>query len=831
VKFQLTGYQVDAAADVVGAIQDGFATFGRSGKLSAVSLSAPTGAGKTVIATAVIEHMLFGTDSIEPQPDLTVLWVTDDPSLNEQTKRKMLQSSSLIQPSQLVTVDQSLDQKRLDRGKVYFVNIQKLGRATSYVTGNNNVRQYSLWDTIGATISERGDNFVIVVDEAHKGTGNKRGAKTITAQLIDGAGGTLPPTPVVLGISATPERFETAISKAGQRRMDPVKVDAEAVRMSGLIKDKIRIRHPQEAQPGDSTLLALAVRDLKIYDELWSRYAKEQHEPKVAPVLVVQVRAKVTDAEMNAILDTIAGEWSILDGKAVGHSFQEHSTMSYGTRTVRYIAPQDIQDDPHLRVVLFKEALTTGWDCPRAEVMYSFRTAQDYTYIAQLIGRMVRTPLARRISTDDVLNTVALYLPHYDDEQVGRVVAGLESDEDNFSSIIEIDSVTCPRNPQLPSGVWDCFGVLPTYTRPSKHHRNEVSRLNAFATLLAAQIDKSAIETARKHIVDTLAREANRLGQSLDDRIADFERLTYQTQTVVIGTGEVKKETSTIPVNARNIDDLFRRARRSLGDAAASWYWDMLCDDGQVDPDDAKIKVAALADDPSVETALESSARELIATWRKEHNGAIGDLPDAKRAAFYAIWQQAKKPEQVSMIMPDQITAADKSVSTKDGTEVVIPVPRHKLHVFANGKHEFPASLTGWEADVLSAELAKKSLVAWYRNPTGGAAALAVPYDQSGVARTMYPDFVFFHEIDGEMVIDIVDPHQPNAADTGPKWTGLAQYAMEHGSVFRRVAAVIKSGDKLLSLDLKIPQVLERIGEATNETDVRAIFDELGGSY
>ena len=59
-------------------------------------------------------------------------------------------------------------------------------------------------------------------------------------------------------------------------------------------------------------------------------------------------------------------------------------------------------------MVLFKEALTTGWDCPRAEVMLSFRSAQDYTYIAQLIGRMVRTPLARRIATDDVLNTLSL---------------------------------------------------------------------------------------------------------------------------------------------------------------------------------------------------------------------------------------------------------------------------------------------------------------------------------------------------------------------------------------------------------------------------------------
>ncbi len=60
---------------------------------------------------------------------------------------------------------------------------------------------------------------------------------------------------------------------------------------------------------------------------------------------------------------------------------------------------------------------------------------------------------------------------------------------------------------------------------------------------------------------------------------------------------------------------------------------------------------------------------------------------------------------------------------------------------------------SGWELDVIQAEPKKPSLVGWYRNPTGGLAALAIPYTQSGVARTIYPDFLFFHEIDGEIVV------------------------------------------------------------------------------
>jgi type III restriction enzyme len=821
MKVELTGYQTDAVSDVVGALQEGFDRHEKNSKLTAVSLSAPTGAGKTVIATAVIEQMLFGDEVMGPNPDLTVLWVTDDPSLNEQTKRKMLLASSLIKPGQLVTVDQTLDQKTLDQGKVYFVHIQQLGKgATNYVkTGNS--RQYSMWETIGNTIAARGDDFILIVDEAHKGTSAKvGGGKTITAQLIDGAGGTFPPTPVVLGISATPERFVDAIAKAGQRTLEPVGVDPEAVRESGLIKDKIRIKHPIEKQPGDSTLLGMAVTDLKTFDGLWERYSQDQNEPAVSPVLVIQVKAKVSDAELTEILATLASAWNILDGKAIGHSFQEHSSLNLGTKSVRYIAPQDIQDDPQLRVVLFKEALTTGWDCPRAEVMLSFRTAQDYTYIAQLIGRMVRTPLARRIATDEVLNTVALYLPYYDDEQVAQVVTGLQSDEASFTSTTEVDSITCGKNPKVPPAIWTCLDVLPTYTRPGKYHRNEVARLNALATLLVGnELDKEAIGAARKHITDTLARDAARLEKPLGKRVADLQKLQYQTQSVDLATGDVEKETAFVDVNARNIDDLFRRAKQILGDAAAKWYWDDLCDEG-VDADDAKIAVAALAEDPSVAPALEASAKILIDTWRKQHNGSINDLPDAKRALFYKIWQQAKRAEEITLIMPSQITTAD------EGT-------RRPKHLYGDGKQLFPAILNGWEEDVLRTEIAKgDTLVGWYRNPTGGTAALAVPYDQSGTARTMYPDFVFFHSIDGEIVADIVDPHRPDAADTGPKWTGLSKYAKAHAEHFRRIVAVIKGDDdQLVSLDLRNPDVGVALATATNETGIRKVFADYGGAY
>ncbi|QQU95373.1 hypothetical protein J3S22_01060 [Corynebacterium aurimucosum] len=64
---------------------------------------------------------------------------------------------------------------------------------------------------------------------------------------------------------------------------------------------------------------------------------------------------------------------------------------------IPYVEPDKVQGRERLRVVFAKTAISTGWNCPRAEVLVTLRPAKDQTHITQTIGRMVRSPLARRI--------------------------------------------------------------------------------------------------------------------------------------------------------------------------------------------------------------------------------------------------------------------------------------------------------------------------------------------------------------------------------------------------------------------------------------------------
>ncbi len=107
--------------------------------------------------------------------------------------------------------------------------------------------------------------------------------------------------------------------------------------------------------------------------------------------------------------------------RAIVHVFGEHADLKFDNATISWSPPEDIQDRSEIRVVLCKTAITTGWDCPRAEVLVSLRVARDADTITQVMGRMVRTPLARRIHTYEDLNAVHCILPKFDQEAVDAI--------------------------------------------------------------------------------------------------------------------------------------------------------------------------------------------------------------------------------------------------------------------------------------------------------------------------------------------------------------------------------------------------------------------------
>lgn len=823
MKLLLKEFQEDAVAKLVRYLRAA-AKDSKRGDHQAVSLSSTTGSGKTVMLTSAVELILLGDDDAPPMTDATFLWITDQPELNEQTRKKMLATSSILNSERLIVIDASFNQETLHAGAVHFLNIQKLGKDKGLVAHGDD-RTFTIWEIIKNTIDARPGKFFVIVDEAHRGMTEEKGiaeAATIIQKFIKGSQ-ELPPVPVVVGISAAPERFNSLIVGTN-RASRPVNVDVADVRASGLIKETIVLHHPKKSQPTDMTMLREAARSLKAFTMQWASYCAAQEDFTVLPLLVVQVedaggKGQVSETDILQGIRIIRDVLGTMPNAAFAHSFQEGTTLTLGGEEVRYLAPSEIQNDPDVRVVFFKTSLNTGWDCPRAEVMMSFRAAADSTYIAQLVGRMVRTPLARRIIDNETLNTVALYLPHYDTKGLERVVAKLSKPDDGMPPV-EVESsedVAELARAKGSSKAFDTLAALPSYIVPRKRKASQVRRLMKFARLLTNDdIDEDAVSSAKESLLKVLNAEFNRLKKSawfkaiVEDRgQIEISSVNWDVGTDAVHNGEAVK----VDIASENVDDLFEATGRKLNEGLHKAWWRERVKDSSSDREKAKLELFALGSQPEVTSKVEDAAQALVQKWLKAHALAIGKLNEDSRAMYDEIKYLAANPEITPLVYP-------AVVLVRQGERA------WPKHLYVDGNGEYHADFNKPESEVLDRELASKKVVGWLRNTDRKPWALCIPYEKGGETRPTYPDFLLVRSESGRLVIDIVEPHTISLADAPEKAAGYAKFAAQHFDKFGRIELILLDGKLSKRLDLTDEVTRNRVKGITLPEQLRQLFTE-----
>lgn len=870
MEYTLTGYQTDAVRCVLASMSRAQQALANSFP-SSFGLTAPTGAGKTVIAAAVIEALFFGDEQnrFDADEKAVVLWFSQDPVLNKQTRHRIGEASDLVTGNRMVIIENTFVAEKFDAGKVYFINTGKFSKHSTLVRGHGvedtgdelpgldrkarpDARRYTIWDTIRNTINDPDRRLYLFVDEAHQGMGGNRSKAdrddqpTVIRRLINGHSD-VPPVPIVFGISATIERFQDVIEGAKNRMpLDDVEVDRQAVLDSGLVKDDVVLTGVDEEGKYETVLLRRGVQRLREMTEAWDSYTSAQGDRHVTPLMVLQVPNTPTKESQTGTwtknvtswVKTVLEEWPALQPENFAHVFGDHGDLAVGDLVIPYVSPEEVQDTTKVRVLLAKDAISTGWDCPRAEVMVSFRSVKEPITITQLLGRLVRSPLQRRIDGHGMLNAVFCALPEFDKETVEKVVElitqGIDGEDPLPVGRVLTDAVDVGRNPKLDEQlgsekvdeIFQVLADLPSEHAPSRSLR-PIPRFLALAKELSRD---ELVEDGVKVSAGLINKEIEALtiknDEAIEAAIRDIENVDLIEVTAQMGgtLDDMKTEKDTVQADAKTLNDAFSVASRSLGASTATSHVSYLLEklpEPERIPALASIRtrVAAIGRQPDLVAELEGAAEKLVAKWLDQYEADIAMLPPGREQKYTDIKIQSKEIQTSSI---GAVVDAQEPTMIQEGDKEKVPIDTFSDHVLAMKNGRYPWQAYKPEKFVLATEQKRNGFLAWYRNPSRGVKeALRIVYERGDRYGHMHPDFVFFFDKAGAVVPVIVDPHGSQHSDSMPKLVGLARFAEEHAEAFPRIEAVTDMGGGHVYLNLKSAEVREAI---RNSDDAELLF-------
>lgn len=797
-----------------------------------ISFTAPTGAGKTIIMTALFEEIIFGHAFGVAEPDSVFVWLSDMPELNEQTRLKIESKSDRFHVRDIKVIDSTFDAEYFPAGGIYFINTQKLG-SDKLLTQEADKRQYTIWHTLTNTAMRQPKSFYVIIDEAHRGTftsaqAEKRAQSIMQKFIIGSKEDNMPPMPLVIGVTATPQRFQNLVDVATTSTIQKVAVPPEDVRESGLLKDRIIIHYPDLAINADMTMFSESVADWKRKRDRWLAYCeREEMQKPVKPILVVQVEdgneREATQTDLTACIEIFENALgrNLLAGEAV-HTFNDRETLKIHGFEVQRIDASRIEEDEKVMVVFFKMNLSTGWDCPRAEAMMSFRHANDYTYIAQLLGRMVRTPLARRVDSDAELNNVSLFLPYFDTETVKLVEQALRDSEAVLPSETgsHKELITLKRNPEF-SDIFSRMELV-TYRIDSARKQPAIRRLIALARALTQDmIVPTARKTALNKLLDEFDREISNLRASgkFDDIAKAHAGFMLNSFTINYGSDEdyqVESAAEMIRLSAIDLANYFEQAGKKLGEGLHKEYW---IRHSRRDEDEIKKEIIVLVSDIDAMTRLEAFAEKLFCELYDANKGGYKKLREERREQYKKLAMSAAVPMLLDWELPSTIDFSIGDEATP-----------YENHLFIPEEGDFSASLNPWESGVIKEET-KHGAIAWLRNLDRKKWAMEIPYETAGVATSMFPDLIVVRADENGYVFDVLEPHDPSRKDNFPKAVGLAKFAEQHGEHFGRIQLIRKAKgadgrEHFFRLDMGKLDVQQRVRSISSNDELDIVFKE-----
>jgi len=669
---------------------------------------APTGSGKTIMMAEFLKQLV---DDREVRQSLGFIW-TAPKHLHIQSRDKLenyFETSRALKCSYF----EDLDDRKISENEILFFNWESINKKNN-VYVRDNEQDFNLSKVLERT-REEDRKIILIIDESWFAAGAKdkkeeqaatRLRKDINADLtIEVAA-----TPILRDPDETVNVQIEDVKKEGMIKKAVILNDG----FGKLIKDeKIYTEKLGDKNIKDSDELVIAAA-MKKRQELVEAYKKEKVD--VNPLVLIQIPRRIGQMEDELRLKI----------ERILKSKYNISTEKGNNKLAIWLSEEKInkedveRNDSPVEVLIFKEAIAYGWDCPRAQILVVFREWKSHIFSIQTVGRIMRMPEPDRGHyKNEILNYGYVYT-NLDHVQIEESIA---------KDYITIYTSKRRFDPQL--------NLVSYYP---KRHR-EKTRLAPFFTEIF-------LEGAKKY---GLKNKVDVKSKKIDLKIiSDYkaENIDALANVNIVGDRAIR-------INEGDLQKIFD-------------FWVR-----------EHLRPQFYPEDRSVARVKESIYKFFYSNfgfkWGESEDETIQIvLSEKNNPYFIAVLERAKekykeetKKRESELVqvqnwnIPESLTYGENAI--KEDKNKSIMEPFYKI-----GE---------WKSETAFIDFLEKfeTVEWWFKNGDRDATFFAVPYE-NGEQKPFYVDFIVKLK-DGR--IGLFDPHGTQLSDFGPKSDGLQKYIKE----------------------------------------------------
>ena len=356
------------------------------GGTETIIFQSPTGSGKTFMATYYINEVVK-----EIQKDICFLWVSiGKGELHKQSKNSVKKDIDPLVECSLLERDFFGSRKEINKNEIVFLNWEKI-RSKDKKTGDwknvamKNKETINFIEVLNNTRAS-GRKIILIIDESHSSSKSDR-ALEIRDEIVK--------PDLTIEMSATP------VLASKSNNFSRVTVEPSDVIEEGMIKKEVLINYGIDKIDNDELDSQKLIIEAAIEkrEELVKLYKKANS--RVNPLVLIQIpNSDIGEDKKNAIVSLLRNRGiTEEDGRVAIWLNDEKINNSSET-----LVPLDSK----VEYLIFKQAIDTGWDCPRAQILVRFREINSVIFEIQTVGRILRMPEAHHYNEED-LNKAYVY--------------------------------------------------------------------------------------------------------------------------------------------------------------------------------------------------------------------------------------------------------------------------------------------------------------------------------------------------------------------------------------------------------------------------------------